>query len=407
VAATDRPVPMPGPDRRRTRPALREFPWVVAGLGALASRDVLGQSSVDTKFLFYKESDGRTQVVNPMVLLHQDLGDQWGNLDLLLTYDAISGASPSGAYPTADATTSASGKTGTTGNIPQTTYKDTRKSIGLTYGKKFGAHLPSIDVSYANENDYTARSVGLSDAWTMAGGRGTLHFGVSLARDFVDPVTNNLHFNKNTNGFALGWTWILGERDLIDVSGSLMQQSGYLDDPYKVVPIGLIGTAVTAPDHRPDTRSRWALVTKYAHYYPWDGAIKASYRYYRDDWSVQAHTLDVTYDQKLDSDWIISPRVRLYTQTAASFYGQLFSSPETYMSADYRLSALSSILGGLGFTKKIDEQLAVNFAATYQSQTGRDRVTPIASTPAARGAGTVSAADMTIYTVTVGFTWKY
>ena len=407
MAATESPSRGPAAARRRTRPALREVPWVVAGLGALASRDAFAQSTLDAKFLFYKEADGRTQVANPLVLLHPDLGEGFGNVDLLLAYDSISGASPTGAYPTADATTSASGRTGTTGNIPQTSYNDTRKAIGLTYGKKFGAHLPSIDVSYAKENDYTARSVGISDAWTMAGGRGTLHFGASLARDYVDPVTNHLHFNKDTNGFSLGWTWILGERDLVDVSGSLMKQSGYLDDPYKIVPVGPIGTAVTAPDHRPDTRARWALVTKVAHYFLWDGAIKASYRYYRDDWSVQAHTLDVTYDQKLDSDWIVSPRVRLYTQSAASFYGQLFASPETYMSADYRLSALSSILGGLGFTKKIDEQLSVNLAATYQSQTGRDRVTPIANTPAARGAGTVSAADMTITTVTVGFTWKY
>jgi hypothetical protein len=186
-----------------------------------------------------------------------------------------------------------------------------------------------------------------------------------------------------------------------------MKQSGYLDDPYKIVPVGPIGTSVTYPDHRPDTRSRYALVTKYAHYYLWDGALKATYRYYQDDWSVKAHTLDVTYDQKLDSDWIITPRIRLYTQTAASFYGQLFATPETYMSADYRLSSLYSILGGLAFTKKIDERLSLSLGATYQSQTGRDRVTPIASTPAARNAGSVSAADLTIYTVTAGFTWKY
>jgi hypothetical protein len=407
VAATEDLVPAPAPERRRTRPAFRELPWLVAGLGALASRDALGQSSIDGKFLFYKESDGRTQVLNPNFLLHEDLGDQWGSINLLLAYDSISGASPSGAYPTADATTSASGKTGTTGSIPQTAYNDTRKSIGLSYGRKFGAHLPTVDVSYSKENDYTARSVGISDAWTMAGGRGTLHFGLSLSRDLVDPVTNNLQFNKDTNGFSLGWTWILGERDLVDVSGSLMKQSGYLDDPYKVVPVGPIGTPVTAPDHRPDTRARWALVTKYAHYFRWDGAVKASYRYYQDDWSVKAHTLDVTYDQKLDSDWIITPRVRLYTQSAASFYGQLFSAPQEFMSADYRLSALSSILGGLAFTKKIDEQLSVSLGGTYQSQTGRDRVVPVASTPAARNAGTVSAADLTTYTVTAGFTWKY
>ena len=101
MAATD-PLATSRPPARRLSRRLRELPWIAAGLGALASRDAFGQSSVDAKLLYYKESGGRTQVLNPLVLLHQDLGDQWGNLDLLLAYDSISGASPSGGYPTAD-----------------------------------------------------------------------------------------------------------------------------------------------------------------------------------------------------------------------------------------------------------------------------------------------------------------
>ena len=108
-------------------------------------------------------------------------------------------------------------------------------------------------MSYSKENDYTARSFGLSDAWTFAGGRGTLHGGVSFASDIVAPVTNNLELPKKQQGYALGWTWILDERDLFDVSASLMKLSGYLDDPYKIVPVGTPGNFVELPDHRPDT----------------------------------------------------------------------------------------------------------------------------------------------------------
>ena len=82
------------------------------------------------------------------------------------------------------------------------------------------------------------------------------------------------------------------------------------------------------------------MFAKYGHYYPWDGALKVSYRYYWDDWSIRAHTLEVTYDQKIGDDWIVSPTVRLYTQSAASFWGNTFPAPQTYMSADYRLAAL-------------------------------------------------------------------
>jgi Protein of unknown function (DUF3570) len=377
-------------------------------------RDARGQSSVDTRFLFYKESGGRTQVLDPVILLNQDFGEAYGQVGLLLGYDAISGASPTGAYPTSDVTTSASGHLINGGSIPQASYKDARKSASLSYERKFGAHLPSIDVSYAKENDYVGRGVGLSDSWTMAQGRGTLHFGLSLARDLVEPVTNpvtnpsgqHLQLPKSENGYSLGWSWILGERDLIDVSASLMQLSGYLDDPYKIVPIGSTG-ATTEPEHRPDTRSRRALVIKYGHHYLWDGAVKVIYRYYNDDWSIQAHTLEVTYDQHLFSDWIVSPQIRLYTQTGASFYTSRLAAPQTFMSADYRLAPLDSVLGGLTITRKIDEALSVSLGATFQSQQGRDRILPISTsppTPGAPAARPISAADMTVTTFSVGLT---
>lgn len=395
--------------KRRAR-FLRRFPWFAAGLGSFAAREAQGQSSVDTRFLFYKESGGRTQVLNPVVLLNQDFGETYGQLGLLVGYDAISGASPTGGYPTSETTTSASGHLINAGSFPQSPYTDARKSASLSYQRRFGVQIPSIDISYAKENDYVARGVGFSDSWTMAHGRGTLHFGVSLSRDLVEPVKNpttnpdgkNLQFDKSENGFSLGLSWILGERDLIDVSGSLMRLSGYLDDPYKVVPVGETGD-MTLPEHRPDTRSRRAVVIKYGHHYLWEGAIRVIYRYYNDDWSIQAHTLEVTYDQHLSADWMISPQVRFYTQTGASFYASKLEVPQTFMSADYRLSPFDNLLGGLTLTHKIDGALSVNVGATYQYQWGRDRVIPIPK-PGSSPSSPISAADMNVLTFTVGLT---
>jgi hypothetical protein len=408
VAATERALRRL---RRRARKASRRssIPFLAAGAGALAARGAHAQSQIDAKLLYYKESGGRTQVINPLVNVHQDLGDAWGTLDLLLAYDTISGASPTGGYPSVDVTTSASGHTSAAGSVPLATYNDQRKSVGLAWGRKFGSHLPSIDVSYSKENDYTARSFGISDAWTFAGGRGTLHGGANFSSDIVAPVTNNLELPKKQQGYALGWTWILTERDLFDVSASLMKQSGYLDDPYKIVPVGTAAPYTEVPDHRPDTRQRWAVFGKYGHYYLWGGALKATYRYYWDDWSVRSHTLEVVYDQRLDEDWVVSPSVRLYTQTAASFWGNSFPVKQEFMSADYRLSALSSILGGLTVTHRMSPTVDVNLGFTYQSQTGKDGapVTKAATGGKPAGSASVSAADLNVTTITAGFTWRY
>ena len=410
MAVTDRPAGR-AERRRRKRRLWRDLPWLAAGVGSLAARHALGQeSSVDTRVLFYQESGGRTQVLDPMILLKKDLGETWGQLGLVIGYDAISGASPTGGYPTSDVTTSASGRLVSANTFPQADYRDTRFSGSLSYGRRFGAHLPTVDVSYAKENDYVARSIGLSDEWTMAHGLGTLHFGASFARDIVSPVTNDLHLSKSQNGFSLGYTWILGERDLVDLSASVLQLSGYLDDPYKVVPIGDPGTT-TVPEHRPDTRSRRAIVAKYGHHYLWDGALKVIYRYYNDDWSIQAHTLEVVYDQRLFTNWLVTPQIRLYTQTGASFYGSRFSSPQTFLSSDYRLSPLDSALGGLTVTRKLTDSLSVNLGGTYQYQRGRDRVIAIPRSTGGDGEGprasSASAADMTVFTITAGFTKRF
>jgi len=394
---------------------LRELPWIAAGLGAFAARDARAQSSsVDVQFLFYKESGGRTQVLNPVVLWNQDLGSG-GELGLNLGYDSISGASPTGAYPTADVTTSASGTVTASGNIPQASYTDARKSAGLSWSRRFGANLPTVNLTYANENDYTGRGLEVSDAWTLLGGRATLHFGFALARDIVSPVKNpetnpdgaDLNFAKNTNGFSLGWTWVFGSRDVADLSLSLMNLSGYLTDPYKVVPIGPPDSTQTVPENRPSTRSRRAAVVRYSHYFLWDSSVNVLYRYYNDDWSISAHTLDLTYNHRLGPDWTLSPEIRFYTQTGASFFANRFAAPQTDMSADYRLSPFTSFLGGLTLSHRLNEVLSANVGATFQTQHSNDPILLVTTTPGERGTASVSAANMNVLTFVVGATYRY
>jgi hypothetical protein len=386
--------------------------WMVAGIGILSGRVALAQSSVELRYLFYNESDGRTRVLNPTFLLHHEFSEAYGQIDLLLSHDSISGASPTGGYPTLSVTTStsASGNSSTTaaGKIPMVQYTDERKSEGVTYSRRFGAHLPTVDLSHSVEKDYIAKGYGLSDAWTMFEGRGTLHYGFSLANDVVAPVTSTLRLPKKTHGYSLGWTWVFGEDDLLDVGASRMNQKGDLNEPYLIVPVG----NTTMAETRPDTRKRDAYFIKQAHYFEWDGALKTTYRYYKDDWGLKAHTLDFTYDQHLDDGWILTPRVRLYTQNAATFYDSQFAVPQPYMSADYRLSAFRSILLGCAVSTEIMEGLTLSLGGTYQIQQGRDQITPLQTaasggSPAIYAGPSVSAADVNTMTVTLGLKWQY
>ncbi|MDR3684189.1 MAG: hypothetical protein P4L11_10730, partial [Geothrix sp.] len=71
MAATERPLFV----RRRSRLVLHGMPWLAAGIGFLGGRVARAQSSVEMRYLFYSESDSRTRVSNPNLLLHEDLGE--------------------------------------------------------------------------------------------------------------------------------------------------------------------------------------------------------------------------------------------------------------------------------------------------------------------------------------------
>ena len=397
----------------RRRPPRDLFASIVAaGLGTLGATAARAETALDFKLLLYGEGDDRTQVWNPELYLSHDFGEK-GRLGVLLGYDSISGASPTGEYPTLDATASAS----SAGEIPMAQYTDTRLAATVSYQKRFGSHLPSVDLSYSRESDYLSRGVGASDAWTLFGGRSTLHFGAGITRDIVEPVTTTERFDKSSDSLSAGWTQILGPRDLLDVSLSLTNLKGYLNDPYKVVPVG----TTTVPEVRPDARSRRTVVFKYGHHFLSRGALKVAYRWYGDDWSVRAHTLDLVYDQRIGGKWILTPTLRLYSQQGASFYAFEFATPQTYMSSDYRLSDFWSWQGGIGVSYAISPQLSWNVAARFLEQTGLDRVLPRTTgtpPPALRqegeegeegeeGGRTLSPADLDQLTLTVGVSYRF
>jgi len=391
---------------------------LAAGIGAVGATAARSETTLDLKVLGYQENDGRTRVIDPVLYYDQDFGEK-GRLGILAAFDSISGASPTGQAPALNTTTSASGGTVTSGEFPKASYRDTRTALALSYGRRSGSHVPTVSLSYSKEADYLSQGVSLVDAWDFAGGRSTLHFGGGVNWDRIEPTINNAVLDKRGVSLSLGLTRVLGVRDLLDLSLGREILKGYLTDPYKVVSVG---TSVLN-EVRPSDRARWSLVARHGHYFSWRGALKTSYRYYWDDWRIRAHTLELTYDQRIGQRWILTPRLRYYTQGAASFFAYDFPSARPAMSADYRLSSFWSWLGGVGVSCELNRGFGLNLALAYERQTGLDRLhpPPVVRPPIAGrralteeagedgsgGSGGLSAADMKVFTATAGFTLKF
>ena len=71
----------------------------------------------------------------------------------------------------------------------------------------------------------------------------------------------------------------------------------------------------------PDSRDQLAVLVRWNHYF--DGlkaALRTSYRYYHDDWEINAHTGTMEWAQELPHGFTLTPSLRYTTQSAAFFY---------------------------------------------------------------------------------------
>ncbi len=360
---------------------------------------------VDSGMLIYAEQD-RVNVVEPAVSARSSLGDD-EFLSFKLVYDTMSGATPNGASATdkPQSFTSASGQSQYTvdaNKLPTRSFSDSRFAGSVDWEKPLSRYMRTIlGASLSSETDYTSLGLSANFAWDINNKLTTLAAGVALSDDLVqvrgtipDGLTQVPAYTPTANGgegdgegegmasksktltdLLLGVTQVVNRRTLTQLNYSYGQSNGYLTDPYKILSV-VDGTSGETLDYRfekrPDTRTRQAIFWKSVLHLPQD-VVHFSYRYYWDDWNVQAHTFDLTYRFDTGNQWYLAPHLRYYTQTAADFYKHSLVDGQTlpqFASADYRLAAMKSMTYGLKVGLPIDAKSELGMRVEYMQQTG-------------------------------------
>ena len=72
--------------------------------------------------------------------------------------------------------------------------------------------------------------------------------------------------------------------------------------------------------------------------------LRSYYRYYYDDWGLQAHTLNLDLPVKLSQAFTLTPSIRYYSQNQVKYFGpyETHFSTEKYFTSDYDLSKFIS-----------------------------------------------------------------
>ncbi|MFN8588617.1 MAG: DUF3570 domain-containing protein [Candidatus Eisenbacteria bacterium] len=326
---------------------------------------------LETSGLFYGEMH-RTRVFEPAARITR-LFAHGQSVTAALDFDAITGASPSGAQPSgvAQTTTTPSGNTKVTpaGEIPLTDFRDVRGAVDLEYVQPLGSHLTATTGGhFSKERDY--RSLGGRAQLSLEAFQrlSTFTAGWSVNADVVTPLegtraafteddrTGSTSEHKDSRSFLAGTSRVLTRRWLLGVTGTYSEDSGYLSDPYKLVSILDHTTGHTTSslhERRPDRRLRRDLLASSAYHHATDVSY-VSYRYYWDDWGVKAHTLDLKLRHDFDDKRFLMPHLRAYHQGPADFfsYGLRDDRPlPEFATSDYRLGTLNTATVGatLGF----------------------------------------------------------
>ena len=181
---------------------------------------------------------------------------------------------------------------------------------------------------------------------------------------------------------------MLTPKDIFNVAFTFGNDSGYLSDPYRNTGFRVFVPDWGLPERRPSHRNKEVLFTSITHHFDrLDASLEGSYRFYHDSYGVSAHTLGLTWHQKLGQHLIIEPLFRFYEQSAASFYQTFIpaSFPQylsyyasgypAYNSSDYRLSNLYSTDCGLQVTYVINDHIHLIAGYHRYEMNGLDHVT--------------------------------
>jgi hypothetical protein len=281
-------------------------------------------------------------------------------------HEAMSGSSPWYVIP------------GSSGQALQVmsgaTIREKRDQLDVSISRLGESITHTLGAGYSTEDDYQAIYGSYSGKKESEDALTTVNWGFSYSDDELNPTDAVLFgriiaASKDSKSASLGLSQVINRNAVFQAGATLTHHSGFLSDPYKLV---LVGPQVL-PDQRPDERTMFSVSTRFRQYIESSrAALQLDYRYFRDSWEIQAHTLDLAYVQPLGSAWELTPSVRYHAQKAPDFYAPYFLEiPQyDYWSSDYRLATFGALSYRLDLSWKNSRLRASAGLEIYDSEPG-------------------------------------
>ncbi|MES2298838.1 MAG: DUF3570 domain-containing protein [Pseudomonadota bacterium] len=304
------------------------------------------------RYLSYQDSQpgaDRVHVDAPSLSILAPLAGNW-SLGANHVVDTISGASP--AYHTE----------------ALSKLQDRRRATDLSATRYGEDGSVTVGASFSSEADYVSRGVSMAVSYSSADRNRTWNGALNLLHDSINPTNHRVQDeHKSVAELALGVTEVLSQNDLAQLTLGYSHGRGYFSDPYKVF------------DQRPRERDHGTLLTRWNHHFEASGgSSRLAYRYYVDSFQIRAHTFTAEYVQPLSGGWSVTPLLRLYSQSAASFYVDLDPAAAPfptnpprgaqYSSEEQRMAGYGARSVGLAVAKELADKWQVDISVERYAQ---------------------------------------
>lgn len=154
--------------------------------------------------------------------------------------------------------------------------------------------------------------------------------------------------SRNSLSGSFSWSQIINQRLQVMFLLDLVYQNGYLGLPFHRVYLNNNSLRV---ENLPDTRLKIPVGFR-ANYFAGDKVIiRTFYRYYHDDWGLNAHTIDLETPVKITPFLSVAPFYRFYSQSAVDYFApyRAHTIADQFYTSNYDLSKFTSNFYGAGF----------------------------------------------------------
>ncbi|MDP2901621.1 MAG: DUF3570 domain-containing protein [Methylovulum sp.] len=321
------------------------------------------------------------------------------------------------------------GKNGQLVHILSMASPETRKQGDFKLGYEWDEAALDVGGGISVENDYESRFGNISGRWDFNQKLTTLNLGLSYTNSDTSAIFDHdsspyitrtnflaqieqvgalkiMHGNREDWGTALGLMQVINKDALVGASIGYTRSTGYMENPYKAMTVVFVdpdqqaryltGNVKAFLEQRPDARNQLTLGGRFIqHVGLLDAALHLDYRFFHDDWGINAHTFEADWVQPIGNTWTVTPRIRYYSQDAADFYQPFLLSKQAYskaiydettgifstvdydpnklpgnFSSDQRLSGFGALSGGVTVSKQFSKAVSLEAGFEYYAHAG-------------------------------------